>query len=192
MSRFIQTYSGRRIEPYNPDPDAICVLDIAHHLSMLCRFTGAVRTFYSVAQHSVLVSALCDPEDALAGLLHDAEEYVFADLNRPVKYGAGMENYQSAARHLRAVIFEKYGLPAALPESVVRADANMLFTERRDLLAPLDVPEWGHGVVGQPYQSFTIEPWTPAKAREEFCCRFAQLDMGMSGQLQREGWRFTL
>src|SRR5687767_12883862 len=77
--RFIQTYSGRTVEPYDPDPAAICVLDIAHHLSMLCRFTGAVRQFYSIAQHSVLVSALCDPEDALAGLLHDAEEYVFAD-----------------------------------------------------------------------------------------------------------------
>ncbi len=180
MKRWIQTFSGRQIEPYDPDPSAICVLDIAHHLSMLCRFTGAARTFYSVAQHSVLVSALCDPEDAMAGLLHDAEEYVFADLNRPVKYGAGMECYQLAAKHLRAIILGRYGLPAELPASVVRADANMLHTERRDLLAPVEDPTWGHGVVGFPYESFVIEPWSQERAKEEFLQRFVQLDMGLT------------
>jgi hypothetical protein len=53
---WIQTYTGKAFEPLNPDASLICIEDIAHALSNICRYTGHVRQFYSVAQHSVLVS----------------------------------------------------------------------------------------------------------------------------------------
>jgi len=62
---WIQTYSGRRFNPTRPHIDAIVIQDIAHSLSMQCRFSGHCKKFYSVAQHSVLVSYLCNQEDAL-------------------------------------------------------------------------------------------------------------------------------
>jgi 5'-nucleotidase len=180
--RFIQTYSGGVVHPFAPRAEEIRIRDIAHHLSLLCRFTGACREFYSVAQHSVLVSQLCKPEDAGYGLLHDAEEYVFADLNHPVKHGRELAGYRYAAQNLREEIFERFGLPfrhqAQVPESVRLADGNLLFTERRDLMAPRDDADWGHGVLGEPYQALTIVPWAPAVAEMRFLMRFTELFPG--------------
>lgn len=51
MSDCITTYTGRHIDPVNPDPDMICIEDIAHALSLICRGNGHVQTFFSVGQH---------------------------------------------------------------------------------------------------------------------------------------------
>jgi len=76
---FIQTYSGKRIDFENPDPDQIDIVDIAHGLSNLCRFSGQSKYFYSVAQHSFYVSLVCK-ENKLQALLHDATEAYMADV----------------------------------------------------------------------------------------------------------------
>jgi uncharacterized protein len=186
----MQTYSGFAIDPYNPDPAKINIADIAHHLSMICRYTGAVRQFYSVAQHCVMVSKVCAAADAQAGLLHDAEEYLFNDLSRPVKYPLfhddsrpvedGMETYRGAAFRLREIIFKLFKLPSAvLPMSVIQADINMLYTERRDLMLnlidPKHEPEWRMGLQGEAYQSFAIVPLDPPAAELLFLRRFREL-----------------
>ena len=44
MSDCITTYTGRHIDPVNPDPDMICIEDIAHALSLICRGNGHVQT----------------------------------------------------------------------------------------------------------------------------------------------------
>src|ERR1700727_175318 len=61
---WLKTHSGRRFCPTNPNPDSIVIQDIAHALSMICRFGGHSSRFYSVGQHSVLVSYICDRKDA--------------------------------------------------------------------------------------------------------------------------------
>ncbi len=58
---------------------------LAHSLSNICRFTGHVRAFYSVAEHSVLVSRIVPPQHALAGLVHDLHEALVTDVASPVK-----------------------------------------------------------------------------------------------------------
>ena len=49
----ITTYTGKHIDPLHPDPDMICIEDIAHALSLICRGNGQVKTFFSVGQHCI-------------------------------------------------------------------------------------------------------------------------------------------
>jgi hypothetical protein len=87
----ITTFSGVLFRPLLPNPDDIRIADIAHALSQQYRFAGHTRTFYSVAEHSVRVSLLCRPDDALWGLLHDASEAFLTDVPAPpiqVKHGS--------------------------------------------------------------------------------------------------------
>jgi hypothetical protein len=83
---YITTYSGRDISLAGDVlPEDIDILDIAHSLSLQCRYNGACKFFYSVAQHSEFVSRHVPPEDALAALLHDAEEAYTSDMTTPLK-----------------------------------------------------------------------------------------------------------
>lgn len=84
---FIITHTGR-VFPYDDvSPENICIEDIAHSLSHLCRYTGHTNMFYSVAQHSLLVAekVVGSPEAKLAALLHDAAEAYTNDLSSPLK-----------------------------------------------------------------------------------------------------------
>jgi hypothetical protein len=49
---WIQTASGRKFPLFDIDAEAICIEDIAHALSMLCRFNGHCLRFYSVAERA--------------------------------------------------------------------------------------------------------------------------------------------
>ena len=168
----IFTFSGALLAPMAPDPATICIEDIAHALSLQCRFGGHVREFYSVAQHSVLVSYLCEPADALHGLLHDASEAYLADIVRPVKHLTVMDAYRACEAHMQAVIYRRFGLSAVMPESVETADDLLLVTEACELLPT--VPAWTVGrtraTLRQP-----IVGWHPAVAERKFLARFAAL-----------------
>src|SRR5687768_6677184 len=76
--------------------------DIANNLSKICRFTGSVDKFYSVGQHSVIVSHVVPPEQALAGLMHDASEAFMSDLNSPLK--ALMKAYKALEKKVEKEI----------------------------------------------------------------------------------------
>ena len=130
---WIQTYTGVAFYPFDPRPSEIQIHDIAHALSMQCRFTGHVKEFYSVAQHSVLVALHCPQEDRLWALLHDATEAYLADVARPVKQHAVMEPYRTIENDLERMICQRFGLPLEKPSSVTVADKRMLATEKRDL-----------------------------------------------------------
>lgn len=86
----IQTFSGAPYEFDNPDPAAIDLQDIAHALSNMCRFAGHTKRFYSVAEHSVLVSRILEAQGASRvmqawGLMHDCHEAYVWDCPRPLK-----------------------------------------------------------------------------------------------------------
>lgn len=100
---WIQTATGGQFWPMDPQPDEIDINDIAHALAMLCRFGGHCLRFYSVAEHSVLLSHAVPPEHALWALLHDATEGYLVDMPRPIK--AFLPGYKEAeAGIVRAVI----------------------------------------------------------------------------------------
>jgi hypothetical protein len=169
---YIHTFTGKHFDPLNPDPDLIDVRDIAHALSMQCRFVGHCRDFYSVAEHSVRVSQACANKDALAGLLHDAPEAYLHDLASPIKHDEGMAAYRLAEDKLTFLIFAKFGVaPAVVPNSVHRADKMLLNTEARDLFA--QTVGWADPTNTQP---FTIRPLTSPRAAESwFMDRFRAL-----------------
>jgi hypothetical protein len=168
---WIQTYSGRRFNPTNPVVDAIVIQDIAHSLSMQCRFTGHVKRFYSIAQHSVLVSYLCDKDDRQWGLLHDADEAFIPDLSSPLKHSGKFDNYREYGKQLQIAICKRFGLPEKEPASVKLADTLLLATEARDLMSPLH-PDWRQPVEPLPLK---IDSWGPDEAEDRFIKRFYEL-----------------
>ena len=138
---FMQTYTGKTIKILDPDPDMICIQDIAHHLALINRYCGATLVPYSVAQHSVLVSNLCSPEDALWGLMHDSAEAYVQDIQRPLKQLLGTAYSDIEDRFLQAIA-NHFGLTYPMPSIIKTYDNIALLTERRDLM--LDQGEdWG-------------------------------------------------
>ena len=104
----IVTFTGRTFYPLSPRAEDIDIEDIAHALAMKCRFSGHTQVFYSVAEHSVLVSKLVPEKYALAGLLHDAAEAYLADVAGPIK--SAFQKFQEAEMRLMDVIEDKFGI----------------------------------------------------------------------------------
>ena len=169
----ITTHSGVRFWPLLPNPDDIWIDDIAHALSNQCRFAGHTCVFYSVAEHSVRVSQLCRPEDALWGLLHDASEAFLSDVPAPLKELPEYEAYRAAECSLQGTIAVRFGLSTEQPRSVTEADRTVLGIEIRDLLKPVDAPQ--PGTMPQKNKLAIRNPWQPRIAKARFLSRFREL-----------------
>lgn len=168
---WIHIFSGRKFYPCDPRPEEIDIIDIAHALSMLCRFTGHTKNFYSVAQHSAICSCIVPRKDARWGLLHDAPEAYLADIARPIK--PLLTNYKQLETQLLRAVAERFDLPWPMPESIHEADDVLVCTERRDLLRPgHDWGEWTRSINMLPD---AICPIGPAEAEEMFIARYLEL-----------------
>lgn len=174
---FIETVSGRRFEPLNPDPLDIDIGDIAHALSHQCRYSGHTKVHYSVAEHSVRVSELLEAWGAdrtvqLWGLLHDASEAYLVDIPLPLKSTTVFAGYRDAEKVLMAAVCQQFSLPVDEPHDVREADMKLLATEVRDLM-PARPEHWSalsHGPLPD-----TVVPWGPEVARTRFLDRFKEL-----------------
>lgn len=166
---WILTYSGIHFNPQNPRQEDLQIKDIAHALSLLCRFNGHCRTFYSVAEHSVRVSHACAHKDALWGLLHDLGEAYLGDLPRPIK--AAFPKFDQWEENLLKVAAKKFGLSWPMPKSVGKADDILLATEIRDLMADTD-ETWD---LKEKPLACPITPLTPDLSKKAFLDRFRDL-----------------
>lgn len=174
-ARYFRTYMGRHVHPLCPSPDEIDIEDIAHSLSQTCRFLGHTDGFYSVAQHSVLVSELVPAEDALWGLLHDASEAYLGDLPAPIKCEPEMGVYRIAEDGMMLAVCRKFCLRPGMPKSVMAADRLALATEFRDVTT-VDDPDWIVGECGvAPMADYAILPWPSLVAEDRFLRRFWEL-----------------
>lgn len=166
---WMQTFTGRQFWPLDPRPEEVDILDIAAHLSKICRYNGACDWHYSVAQHSIYVSYQLAPEHALAGLLHDATEAYCCDIHRPLK--RGLTGYAEIERDVWLAIAARFGLPVDLPEEVHAADDAVLLAEKAQIMRPSPAP-WD--VPGTP-APIRVSRWTDDQAREAFLARYAVL-----------------
>ena len=177
---WIQTFTGQRFWPLDPLVEEVHLEDIAHALSNLCRFTGHVRAFYSVAQHSILVSQMCGRlEEQRWGLLHDAGEAYLGDQARPLKGilylggGTRLTRFHLAEERVLRCVALRFGLPERIPGAVRLADKQALRAEAETLMGPAS-QEWASRLP-EYLPRVTIEPWSPERAKREFLARFAEL-----------------
>lgn len=173
---WIQTRSGIAFPLLAPKVEHIDPDDIAHALSHLCRYGGHTRTFYSVAQHSVLVARwLSDTgfgrETALHGLLHDAAEAYCQDVVRPLKKLLGLA-YLDIERAISATIREAFGLDNDVPRIVESADERILADEREALMWTTPGLDWGP--MAEPL-GIDIVAWSPEEARHQFTMLLREL-----------------
>ncbi|MCO5071119.1 MAG: phosphohydrolase [Rhizobiaceae bacterium] len=128
---WIQTFTGRRFWPLDPRPEDICVEDIAHALSLQCRYGGHCLSFYSVAEHSVLLANHVAAPFKRWALMHDASEAYLVDVPRPIK--RDLANYREIEARVMAAVCERFGLPRDMPAEVHEADNRIIGDERRNL-----------------------------------------------------------
>jgi len=168
---FMQTYTGRKFFPMDPRANEVCIRDIAHSLSLQCRYAGHCRRFYSVAEHSVLVArwlrGQTDAQTAMFGLLHDASEAYLIDVPRPVK--PALVGYKAAEARVMAAVCARFGLQLEMPAVVHEADDRIIADELVNLV-PMD---W-HARHDDPL-GVTLRYWSPAEAEEEFLETFKAL-----------------
>jgi len=166
---WIQTFTGKKFFPLNPSEEQICIEDIAHGLSLTCRFTGQCRRFYSVAEHCL--RAITVLEDPMLGidspilklwmLLHDAGEAYLLDLAKPVKQL--LPQFEEAEDKIMRCVCQKFGLPFEMPPLVKTIDQFMLSIEARDLFSSL-LPGWeiweqkmrADHILSHLYDSYTV------------------------------------
>ncbi len=168
---WVQTYTGKAFYLTEPDPSQIDPVDIAHALSMICRYGGHVSRFYSVAEHSVLISRALPRELALRGLLHDATEAYVGDVVRPLKHL--LPEYRRIEDRLMNAICARFGIPWVFPPEVKEADNRILRDERAALMTdppqPWDLPENVEPL------GVRIECWSPQEAKERFLAELEAL-----------------
>lgn len=166
----IKTYSGLYMDPLNPSSRDIEIEDIAHALAMKCRFSGHTQVFYSVAEHSVLVSRIVDKDVALWALLHDAAEAYLADVASPIK--EAFPEFQRAEDKLQECINAVFTGTPKLHEDIVteikKADKIALQLELATVM------QKGFKV-GKYEKNLGIMAWSWPSAKEQFLRRFDEL-----------------
>lgn len=169
---YIRTYTGIQFFPTDPNPADIRIVDIAHALANICRFTGHCRRFYSVAEHSINVSRTVSPSNALVALLHDATEAYLNDIARPIK--VQLPEYQVWEKELWGHIARKFNVPVTIPQEVKEQDDWWLIQEGHHLLS---AEEWPQSAIS----SRNLDLMPPGVAFRDFLDIYERLSNGLHG-----------
>ena len=166
---WMQTYTGRAFWPMDPRPEEICIEDIAHALSHICRYVGHCVRFESVAEHSVLLYKAVPPELKKPALLHDAPEAYIVDLPRPIK--PFIRAYKYLERDVAEAIQTKFGVPNIYPKELAEYDTRILLDEQQQNMAPPPMP-WG--MQDMEPLGVKLEFWSPQVAEIMFLAAFRE------------------
>lgn len=165
---FMVTYTGKRFYMDERMKDnEVSIEDIAHALSHVCRFGGHCKVFYSVAQHSVLVSNLVPKEHALAALLHDASEAYVSDIVRPVK--RQLPDYKTFENKVQDLIATHFKVDLDHHE-VHKGDNLALYAEAMTLIGNVtdwDLDEFANDTI--------VVPLNSEAAKQLFIDRYEEL-----------------
>lgn len=163
----ILTITGRTFDYNNPEGFNYSIEDIAHPLSNICRFGGHCRSFYSVAQHSVIIANLLPKELQMEGLFHDASEAFTVDIPKPLKVLLG--DYNLLEKRILKAILNHFGIFHELSPEIKRVENIVYEVEVRDLMNTT-IP------VTPKFSEFeTIDPLPPKEAKELFLATFYRI-----------------
>lgn len=162
--------SGSYFDFEAPETSQFTIEDVAHGLSMICRFAGQCGRFYSVAQHSVHVSEIVPPEDAYQGLMHDAPEAFVGDMAKPLK--VMLPEYSVIEKRVEAAVFQRFNVASPLPPTIKEADVVMLVTEQHQLMKNRD--DWEY-CRGRTPLDLHLLSWSPGQAKSRFLKRYHAL-----------------
>jgi hypothetical protein len=168
---WMQTFTGRQFYPLAPLVEDIDPLDIAHALSLQCRYNGHCNKFYSVAEHCVLMSMFVSQENALRALLHDATEAYIGDMVRPLK--RHMPDFVVVEDKLMPLIAERFGVEGEIMVDEVKAADNRILLDEREALFDGTPAAWA--VDGLLPLGVPIACWKPQSAEQAYLSRLEAL-----------------
>lgn len=168
---YIETYTSKNFYFDNISLDTIDIEDIAVSLSRLCRFAGHIKYHYSVGQHSIWCSRLCDEKFAMHALLHDASEAYISDLTRPFKQL--VPKYKQYEDKIMTAIAKKFQfkLSKKSHDAVKKVDDIMLATEAFNFLKS-KAKNWK---LSEKPLSVELAPWVAEYTYDKFLERFYEL-----------------
>ena len=161
---WILTFTGKKFDYEEIESNVLCIEDIAHGLSNNCRFNGQCRKFYSVAQHSILLSQLVSKENRLVALLHDATEAYMPDFPNPLK--KYLPEISRLEKRIWFAVAKTFGLDEEIPEEVHEFDRRICSTELVELFKDFHLAK--SLSIYKPIDKLFIKPWTPEKAKKAF------------------------
>ncbi|MCO6385192.1 hypothetical protein [Oceanicola sp. 502str15] len=166
----IMLASGRRFDLLDPSSSTFGIDDIAHGLANVCRYAGQCRGFYSVAEHSLLVSQTVS-RYAFEALLHDSAEAFIGDITRPLK--KLLPDYREIEERIEDAVAERFGLDRAAKATIKEADLRVLAAEQQQVMA-LGCADWSSeaGILPAPV---TVRGLSPNDARAAFLRRYEEL-----------------
>jgi hypothetical protein len=166
----IMLQSGAWFDFVSPNTSPFTIEDIAHGLAHICRYSGQCKGFYSVAEHSLLVSEMATGFE-LEALMHDAAEAFLGDITRPLKQM--LPDYKRIEAEVERAIFSRFGMQTPLPREVKQADLRVLAAEQRQIM-PRGTDDWlrGQDVVPAPV---VVRNLPPEAAKREWLARFEAL-----------------
>lgn len=196
----LYTFTGKHLDLLTLKEDDIDVEDIAHALSMQCRYNGHIRKFYSVAEHCVLLSryVLSHPIHGKASyanqlaavmLMHDASEAYIGDMVYHLKksmyaFEVLEEFILDKVRHTFTVDFSledgkiegKAYLqkPYLILEQLVHALDRSASVDEMDEMHPGGVDPVLYEMGCKPL-GLKFHYWTPEQAKKEFLDMYNQL-----------------
>ncbi|WP_217360542.1 YfbR-like 5'-deoxynucleotidase [Ruegeria atlantica] len=166
----IMLASGKWFDFLNPHGSEFDIEDIAHGLSKVCRYSGQCKEFYSVAEHSLIVSEQVE-DFAFEALLHDASEAFMGDITRPLKQL--VPEFKRLEAEIESAISERFDLRSNYRSVVKQADLRVLAAEQIQIMAE-GCADWVEeaGIEPAPIE---VRHLTPEKAKDEFLARFYEL-----------------
>lgn len=168
---WMMTYTGIIYWPFIPRPQDVDIRDIAHGLSNLCRYGGQCKSFYSVAEHSWLMSYMVPAEFAFEALLHDGAEAYVGDMIVPLK--RNLTHYEDVDARNEAAVRTRFELPSEKTVPVRMADEQIVTTEYETLFGM--VPRYLTWTFPPKDPRVELRLWTPEVAEQKFLERFDEL-----------------
>lgn len=163
--------SGSYFDLLDPVGSAFTIDDIAHGLSMTCRFAGQCREFYSVAEHSWHASWLVPPALARAALMHDAAEAFIGDVTRPLK--SLLPAYKTIERAIEQAIVDRFAIDGWDAPEIKQADLQMLHDEQQAMM-PAHDDGWSTSA-GITTWTTHFDHWLPVEAKRRWLQRYDEL-----------------